>query len=60
LPRKLEEDLERIHDEGNPRVVMDVLRAGCSTLGALEPEGDFGHQTDTPTLISPPRVLTVR
>jgi 2-methylcitrate synthase len=41
LPAALREALERIPADANP---MDVLRTGCSMLGALEPEGDFSHQ----------------
>ncbi len=43
LPEPLKEVLERIPAEAHP---MDVMRTGCSVLGNLEPEGDFGHQQD--------------
>jgi 2-methylcitrate synthase len=43
LPRALREVLERIPATAHP---MDVLRTGCSVLGALEPEGDFARQVD--------------
>jgi 2-methylcitrate synthase len=43
LPRALCEVLERIPKSAHP---MDVLRTGCSMLGAVEPEGDFGRQVD--------------
>ncbi len=59
LPPKLTEVLEQVPDEGNSMVDMDLLRAGRSSLGTLEPEGDLGRQTDTPTSISPPRVPIV-
>jgi 2-methylcitrate synthase len=41
LPAPLRETLERIPATTHP---MDVLRTGCSMLGAVEPEGDFSHQ----------------
>lgn len=41
LPPALREVLERIPQGAHP---MDVLRTGCSMLGALEPEGDFARQ----------------
>ncbi|HZF29852.1 MAG TPA: 2-methylcitrate synthase [Gammaproteobacteria bacterium] len=41
LPAALREVLERIPKSAHP---MDVLRTGCSMLGALEPEGDFARQ----------------
>ena len=41
LPATLLEVLERIPASAHP---MDVLRTGCSVLGNLEPEGDFGNQ----------------
>ncbi len=40
LPQALKETLERIPGDAHP---MDVLRTGCSMLGALEPEGDFSR-----------------
>lgn len=43
LPPALCEVLERIPAETHP---MDVLRTGCSMLGALEPEPDFSRQLD--------------
>jgi 2-methylcitrate synthase len=43
LPRTLKEVLERIPKNAHP---MDVMRTGCSLLGALEPEGDFARQQD--------------
>jgi 2-methylcitrate synthase len=43
LPRALRETLERIPGDAHP---MDVLRTGCSMLGALEPEGDFSRGRD--------------
>jgi 2-methylcitrate synthase len=46
LPAPLREALERIPNAGSPMIVMDVLRTGCSFLGALEPEGDFSRQTE--------------
>ena len=41
LPAPLREVLERIPASAHP---MDVMRTGCSMLGNLEPEGDFGNQ----------------
>jgi 2-methylcitrate synthase len=41
LPNALKEVLERIPQSAHP---MDVMRTGCSMLGNLEPEGDFGRQ----------------
>ncbi len=41
LPAPLREVLERIPASAHP---MDVMRTGCSTLGNLEPEGDFANQ----------------
>ena len=43
LPRALREVLERIPAHAHP---MDVMRTGCSVLGNLEPEGDFGRQQE--------------
>ena len=43
LPRRFKETLERIPRDAHP---MDVLRTGCSMLGALEPEGDFSRGRD--------------
>jgi len=43
LPSALKDVLERIPREAHP---MDVLRTGCSMLGNLEPEPDFGGQLD--------------
>lgn len=43
LPLALTEVLERIPADAHP---MDVLRTGCSMLGSLEPETDFGRQHD--------------
>ena len=43
LPETLREVLERIPGDTHP---MDVLRTGCSMLGALEPERDFSQQLD--------------
>jgi 2-methylcitrate synthase len=43
LPTALKDVLERIPASTHP---MDVLRTGCSMLGALEPEQDFSHQDD--------------
>ena len=43
LPQALKETLERIPKDAHP---MDVLRTGCSMLGALEPEGDFSRGRD--------------
>jgi len=44
LPAALKEVLERIPADAHP---MDVIRTGCSVLGALEPEGDFSQQDQT-------------
>jgi 2-methylcitrate synthase len=41
LPTLLRDALRCIPADANP---MDVLRTGCSMLGALEPEGDFANQ----------------
>ena len=41
LPEPLKEVLERIPANAHP---MDVMRTGCSALGNLEPEGEFGRQ----------------
>jgi 2-methylcitrate synthase len=41
LPTLLREALQRIPADADP---MDVLRTGCSMLGALEPEGNFSNQ----------------
>jgi 2-methylcitrate synthase len=43
LPPALKEVLERIPALASP---MDVLRTGCSLLGSLEPETDFGRQQE--------------
>lgn len=43
LPGPLREVLERIPADAHP---MDVMRSGCSVLGNLEPEGDFGRQQE--------------
>jgi len=43
LPKALQETLERIPNDAHP---MDVLRTGCSMLGALEPEADFSRGRD--------------
>ena len=43
LPGALREVLERIPPDAHP---MDVMRTGCSVLGNLEPEGDFGRQRE--------------
>jgi 2-methylcitrate synthase len=43
LPPALREVLECIPASAHP---MDVLRTGCSMLGALEPERDFARQLD--------------
>ena len=43
LPKTLKEVLERIPASAHP---MDVLRTGCSFLGNVEPEADFGQQQD--------------
>jgi 2-methylcitrate synthase len=42
LPAPLRDALEGIPAMSHP---MDVLRTGCSVLGNLEPEADFGAQT---------------
>ena len=41
LPPRLKWVLEQIPASAHP---MDVLRSGCSVLGTLEPEHDFGDQ----------------
>lgn len=41
LPQALKDVLERIPGEAHP---MDVMRTGCSMLGTLEPEREFGQQ----------------
>jgi 2-methylcitrate synthase len=41
LPAALREVLERIAGDAHP---MDVMRTGCSMLGALEPEKEFREQ----------------
>lgn len=41
LPQALKEVLERIPANAHP---MDVMRTGCSMLGNLEPENNFGEQ----------------
>ena len=43
LPKSLKEVLERIPAAAHP---MDVLRTGCSFLGNIEPEDDFGQQQE--------------
>jgi 2-methylcitrate synthase len=43
LPGTLCEVLEKIPANTHP---MDVMRTGCSVLGNLEPESDFGQQQD--------------
>ncbi|MXY56555.1 MAG: 2-methylcitrate synthase [Gammaproteobacteria bacterium] len=43
LPDALKEVLERIPAHAHP---MDVMRTGCSVLGNLEPEGEFGRARD--------------
>ena len=43
LPEELKEVLERIPANTHP---MDVMRTGCSMLGNLEPEADFGQQNE--------------
>lgn len=43
LPAALRDTLERIPPDAHP---MDVMRTGCSMLGALEPEGDFSRGRD--------------
>src|SRR5687767_11224421 len=42
LPEQLKTVLEQLPASSHP---MDVLRTGCSALGALEPEKDFVEQT---------------
>jgi 2-methylcitrate synthase len=46
LPRTLCEVLERIPATAHP---MDVMRTGCSMLGAIEPERDFASQLEVAT-----------
>ena len=41
LPKSVTDVLERIPKDAHP---MDVMRTGCSFLGNVEPEGDFGRQ----------------
>jgi len=43
LPPLVRETLEKIPGNTHP---MDVLRTGCSVLGNVEPEGDFGRQEE--------------
>ena len=43
LPEALKDVLERIPSNTHP---MDVMRTGCSMLGNLEPEIDFGQQQE--------------
>ncbi|MCF6172590.1 MAG: 2-methylcitrate synthase [Campylobacteraceae bacterium] len=43
LPQKLKTILENIPKDAHP---MDVMRTGCSALGALEPEFDFKKEQD--------------
>lgn len=43
LPDALKAALESLPAGAHP---MDVMRTGCSVLGCLEPEGDFGRQLD--------------
>jgi 2-methylcitrate synthase len=43
LPAALRDVLEKIPASAHP---MDVLRTGCSMLGALEPERGFEHQLE--------------
>lgn len=43
LPEPLRDVLERIPADAHP---MDVMRTGCSMLGTLETEQDFGQQMD--------------
>jgi 2-methylcitrate synthase len=43
LPAALRDVLEKIPASAHP---MDVLRTGCSMLGTLEPERDFGRQIE--------------
>ena len=51
LPGALKQTLEAIPADTHP---MDVLRTGCSVLGNLEPEGDFGGSATSPTGCWPP------
>ena len=44
LPNELLSVLEAVPASAHP---MDVMRTGCSMLGNLEPEGDFGNQQQT-------------
>jgi len=46
LPTELEEILEQLPVPAHP---MDVLRTGCSALGAMEPEGDPSRAQSTAT-----------
>jgi 2-methylcitrate synthase len=41
LPKSVTDVLERVPKSAHP---MDVMRTGCSFLGNVEPEGDFGRQ----------------
>ena len=43
LPQALLKILEQLPSHAHP---MDVLRTGCSALGCMEPEEDFGQQHD--------------
>jgi 2-methylcitrate synthase len=43
LPKSVRDVLEHIPKSAHP---MDVMRTGCSFLGNVEPEGDFGRQQD--------------
>jgi 2-methylcitrate synthase len=43
LPKSVRDVLEHIPKSAHP---MDVMRTGCSFLGNVEPEGDFGRQHD--------------
>jgi 2-methylcitrate synthase len=43
LPKSVTDVLERIPKAAHP---MDVMRTGCSFLGNVEPEGDFGRQRE--------------
>jgi len=43
LPKSVTDVLERIPRSAHP---MDVMRTGCSFLGNVEPEGDFGRQQE--------------
>lgn len=43
LPQELKDALERIPASAHP---MDVMRTGCSMIGNLETETDFGQQDD--------------